>query len=387
MAPRSSRPRFFLLARNATARICSTTHPRRARNSSAARSGVDGEAGSHPSGAEPPRRGCWRRRGRALTRHLLREERAPRRDRGGDAARRGRARSVIAMPYEAAAADVGWAACPGRSAKASPAVHARRRRGGRLFDVAAFRAAAHREQALRVGRRRPIAEAPAAARDLFDAGYWTGALAAVVALDEWVRILGAAAVPLVGVARRRRAWRCRLWLYADCPSPRSRCDGVGHLPAAPASRGCEAAPPARRPPACCPPMGVRGALGGDAMLEVTICVSSTSLSSSRLVLGRRSAAARAARAAAAAVGSGWRSAARRRRLDGRRRRMAAARRAQPRTAAPAAAATAAAIGTTQTATMARVAVETAVHAKGRRWRRRSSFHRADGREGTPHDAV
>ena len=83
---------------------------------------------------------------------------------------------------------------------------ARRRRGG---GVAALRAAAHPS----ASREAPAAELV----DLFDAGYWTGALQNLSSLtaSHWLIALGAAAAfPLVGVVGAAALWRWALWVYA-----------------------------------------------------------------------------------------------------------------------------------------------------------------------------
>ena len=89
---------------------------------------------------------------------------------------------------------------------------------GALFDVAALFVLL-----LIASKRFPWgggdpSEAPAAELvDLFDAGYWTGALQNLSSLtaSHWLIALGAAAAfPLVGVVGAAALWRWALWVYA-----------------------------------------------------------------------------------------------------------------------------------------------------------------------------
>ena len=86
---------------------------------------------------------------------------------------------------------------------------------GALFDVAALFVLL-----LIASKRFPwgASELPAAELvDLFDAGYWTGALQNLSSLtaSHWLIALGAAAAfPLVGVVGAAALWRWALWLYA-----------------------------------------------------------------------------------------------------------------------------------------------------------------------------
>ena len=86
---------------------------------------------------------------------------------------------------------------------------------GALFDVAALFVLL-----LIASKRFPwgASELPAAELvDLFDAGYWTGALQNLSSLtaSHWLIALGAAAAfPLVGVVGAAALWRWALWVYA-----------------------------------------------------------------------------------------------------------------------------------------------------------------------------